>query len=180
VNTLELIERIHAQWPATAVVVVGNELASDYRHLALAAGALEYVDVLEITTQLPAALRLAKHPEGCGAVVSDNTPPRAHEAPNIVDQIAMFCGRLRTVPTGPKRGPYTAWQYVHMCLALVFVPVLVKPFLTSELDLQRYLLLMLALAGITIVEARQFARALHPANTGWRGEVLKGGAIARK
>ncbi|HEX7103294.1 MAG TPA: response regulator, partial [Nitrolancea sp.] len=31
VNTLELVERIHAQWPDTAVVVVGNELASDYR-----------------------------------------------------------------------------------------------------------------------------------------------------
>lgn len=178
VDTLELIGCVHAAWPATAIVVIGNELASEYRQLSLAAGAIEYVDVLDIATQLPAALRQAEHPAGCGDVESDHTMAQVDDAPNVVDHVAMFIGRLRIAPTGPKHGPRTAWQYVHICLALAFVAVLLTLQQNADLGLQRSLLLMLALAGITIIEARQFARACHPNNSGWRGDVLKGGAIA--
>lgn len=180
VNTLELIGHIHAAWPSTAIVVVGNELASDYRQLALAAGALEYVDVLDIATQLPAALKLAEHPAGCGAVESDSTQTQMHEEPNVADQIAMFFGRLRTAPTGPKHGPCTAWQYVHICLVLMILPVILVLHQNADLGLQRSFLITLALAGIAIIEARQFARACHPTSSGWRGDVLKGGTIARR
>lgn len=174
VNTLELIERIHAQWPATAVIVIGNELVTEYRQLALEAGAIEYVDVLEITTQLPAALGLAEHPAGCGVIECADTqseapaPAQVSEAPNVVSQIAMFVGRLRIAPTGPKHGPLTAWQYVHICLVLMMLPVILAPHQNTDFGVQRSLLFMLALAGITIIEARQFARACHPINSGWR------------
>mgnify|MGYP002378557642 CR=1 FL=1 len=178
VDTLELVECIHAAWPATAIVVVGNELAAEYRQPSLAAGAIEYVDVLDIATQLPAALRLAEHPAGCGDVESDHTLAQADDMPDVVDHVAMFIGQLHIAPTGPKYGPRTAWQYVHICLALAFVAVLLTLQRNADLGLQRSLLLMLALAGITIIEARQFARACHPNNSGWRGDVLKGGAIA--
>jgi chemotaxis response regulator CheB len=178
VNTLELVGRIHAEWPSTAVVVVGNELANEYRQLALAAGALEYVDVLEIATQLPAALQLAEHPAGCGSAVSDHTQVELDDASNIIDRVVTLFGRLSVAPTGPKHGPRTAWQYVHIVLVLAFVPVLLALHQNADLGLQRSLLLTLALAGITIVEARQFARACHPNNSGWRRDVLKGGAIA--
>lgn len=168
VDTLELVECIHAQWPATAIVVVGNELAIDYRHLALAAGAIDYVDVLEIATQLPAALQLAEHPAGCGAVERANTPAQLDDAPDVLDQIAMFIGQLRIAPTGPKHGPATSWQYVHICLVLMILPLISVLHQNADLGLLRSLILMLALAGITIIEARQFARACHPTNSGWR------------
>ncbi|HVX30094.1 MAG TPA: response regulator [Nitrolancea sp.] len=166
VDTLELVECIHAAWPATAIVVIGNELAAEYRQPSLAAGAVEYVDVLEIATQLPAALLLVEHPNDCGAPEIAQLPANIPDAPDVIDQIAMFVGRLRTAPTGPKRGPRTAWQYVHLCLVLALVPVLWSLHQKADLGLQRSLLLTLSLVGIAIIEARQFARARHPGNPG--------------
>jgi CheY-like chemotaxis protein len=178
VSALKLTERIHAQWPATAVVVFGNELAIDYRYLALEAGAIGYVDVLEITAQLPAALQLAKHSEICGEVEIDEA--RSHGVGTLgFDLAAKFRARLRTSPTGPKHGPYTSWQYVHICLGLVLAVVILTVQPKADLELQRYLLLVLALVGIIIVEARQFARACRLVDSRWQVGVLKGGAIAK-
>lgn len=178
VNTLELTQRIHLRWPATTVLVIGNELAIDYRYLALEAGAVEYVDVLEIAEQLPAALQLAQHPEFCGEIETDDTRSHVAVASNF-DQVVKFRARLRTAPTGPKHGPFTTWQYVDICLGLVLVLVIFTLQRGSVLELRNYLLLLLALAGITIVEARQFARACHLADSRWRARVLKGGATAK-
>jgi CheY-like chemotaxis protein len=168
INTFELIRCIHAAAPTISVVVIGNELAIDYRHLALAAGAIEYVDVLEIGTQLPAALQLAEHPAGCGSTGSDSIQPRVHESPSVVDQIATFFARFHVAPTGPKYGPCTAWQYVHIGLALMILTIIFAPHQNADSGVQRALILMLALAGIAIMEARQFARARQRTNSGWR------------
>lgn len=53
-NALDLVKHIQRLSPATAVVVISTEPSADYRQAAIDAGALDYVDVLELTTTLPA------------------------------------------------------------------------------------------------------------------------------
>jgi DNA-binding NarL/FixJ family response regulator len=55
-NGLDLVTHIHRLSPVTAVVVISNQPDADYREAAIEAGALDYVNVLELTTMLPAAL----------------------------------------------------------------------------------------------------------------------------
>jgi two-component system response regulator NreC len=55
-NALDLVTHIHRLSPITAVVVISNEPDADYRQAAIDAGALDYVNVLELPTMLPAAL----------------------------------------------------------------------------------------------------------------------------
>lgn len=55
-NALDLVTHIRRFSPDTAVVVISTESAADYRQAAIDAGALDYVDVLELTTMLPATL----------------------------------------------------------------------------------------------------------------------------
>ena len=55
-NGLDLVTYIHRLSPDTAVVVVSTESVADYRQAAIDVGALDYVDVLELTIMLPAIL----------------------------------------------------------------------------------------------------------------------------
>jgi DNA-binding NarL/FixJ family response regulator len=55
-KALDLVSHIHRLSPDTAVVVIGTESDADYRQAAIDAGALDYVDVLELTTMLPSTL----------------------------------------------------------------------------------------------------------------------------
>ena len=57
-NGLDLVKHIHRLSPATAVVMISNEPDADYQEAAIQAGALDYVNVLDLTTMLPAALAL--------------------------------------------------------------------------------------------------------------------------
>ncbi len=57
-NGLDLVTHIHRLSPVTAVVVISNEPGADYREAAIEAGALDYVNVLELATVLPAALEV--------------------------------------------------------------------------------------------------------------------------
>src|SRR5437763_11996760 len=51
--------QIRAHWPRTKVIVIGNDPAEDYRQAALQAGAIEYVDKLDLVKSLPAILAAA-------------------------------------------------------------------------------------------------------------------------
>ncbi len=119
VSGLELTERIHARWPNIAVVVIGNEPSNDYRAVALEVGAVEYVDVLEISTQLPEALQRIHRDGHCrdGNSVTEASQASQQSAP------VSLRSRLRTSPTGPQHGPFTAWQYVHLAIAFSLVSV---------------------------------------------------------
>jgi YesN/AraC family two-component response regulator len=55
---LDLVTHIQRLSPVTVVVVISNEPDADYRQAAIEAGALDYVNVLELTTMLPAVLEL--------------------------------------------------------------------------------------------------------------------------
>ena len=153
-HALDLIDRIRFQWPESAVVVVGNEPASDYRQLALAAGAVEYVDLLDIGSALPAALKLVTHPGWCGQkdVEADQDPPTA---------VSMFGlrTRMRASSTGPKYGPFTAWQYVHALSAITLSSVAIKMQLGDDLEPARVAVVLAALACLLAIAARQFRRA---------------------
>lgn len=56
---LALTRRISREWPQVKVLIIGNNPAADYRQAALDAGALEYIDKLELAETLPAALAAA-------------------------------------------------------------------------------------------------------------------------
>ncbi|HEU4752150.1 MAG TPA: response regulator [Armatimonadota bacterium] len=162
-SALELAGRIHCQSPATAVVVVGNEPAADYRDAALEAGALDYVDVLELASQLPAALRLVERLSAYREEREAAPEPAAEPQPQPGEAtqrppLARLRQRLCTVPTGPKYGPYTAWQYIHVCLALVLAEAL---YILRRPDApeQWQLVVLLCVAVVAVLELRQFSRA---------------------
>lgn len=58
-NALDLVAHIHRLSPDTQVMMISNEPDAGYRQAAIEVGALDYLDVLELTTTLPAALQLA-------------------------------------------------------------------------------------------------------------------------
>ena len=53
---LAFTRRVRQVWPLIAVIVISNHAALDYRQAALEAGAVDYVDKLEVVKALPAAL----------------------------------------------------------------------------------------------------------------------------
>ncbi|HET7038082.1 MAG TPA: response regulator [Thermomicrobiaceae bacterium] len=156
-SALELAGRIRCQSPATAVVVVGNEPAADYRDLALEAGALDYVDVLELGAQLPAALRLVERLSTYRAEREEAPPAEPEEAPQT-PPLARLRQHLCTSPTGPKHGPYTAWQYVHLCLALALL-LLIMSLHHVDASTQGQVVVLLSIVVIAVLELRQLARA---------------------
>lgn len=173
-SALMLIQRIRAQWPETAVILVGHEPDSDYHLVALEAGAIAYVDLLEVGTKLPEALKLIQHPPECDP--DRVNPVSVTSRPALVVNLRS---RLRTAPTGPKHGPFTTWQYVHVCLAMTVTLMTVSLWLKPNSGFGHVLLLTAVLMNIAVVEARQFARARRAAEILWRGEYLKGGAISK-
>jgi two-component system response regulator NreC len=58
-NALDLVSHIQRMSPLSAVVVISNEPGSDYRDAAIEAGAIDYVNALELPTMLPAVLQRA-------------------------------------------------------------------------------------------------------------------------
>ena len=73
VNGLGLTRRIRQAWPFLAVIVISNHPAADYRQAALDAGAVDYVDKLEVARMLPAALTAAGKPAGPAARPPDGS-----------------------------------------------------------------------------------------------------------
>ena len=55
-NGLSATRQIRLTSPCTAVIVLGNYAAADYRQAAFDAGAVAYIDKLEVVEALPAAL----------------------------------------------------------------------------------------------------------------------------
>ncbi len=155
VSGLELTERIHARWPGIAIVVIGNEPSNDYRMVALDAGAVEYVDVLEVSTQLPEALQRVHCDGNCSDDDSTAEAPQASQEPSSVGVRAQ----LHAAPTGPLYGPMTAWQYVHAAIALSLVSVALNLQFGHALEAEWVMLITLALLGIFVIEYRQFHRA---------------------
>lgn len=101
-NPLRLVAHIRRQSPA-AVVAIGNQPAAEYRDAAIAAGALDYVDVLELGATLPAVLE--RVPE----LIDCYKPTQPAETPAVVPQRlgprtvrARVYRRSRTAP--PVRG----------------------------------------------------------------------------
>jgi DNA-binding NarL/FixJ family response regulator len=176
VTGLELTERIHLRWPMLAVLVIGNEPDNDYHRLALEAGAVDYVDVLQISSQLHTALMRIDRDGVCvdERVLSEVpiAPPQARRAVSA----DLHC-RLCTSPTGPKHGPLTAWQYVHVSLAITFGLIILNALRGVEPSLSGQVVLASALVAVTILEARQFVRAHHQAISSWP-EHRRGGAVA--
>ena len=56
---LAAMRRICETWPAVKVIVISNNPATDYRELALDAGAVDYIDKLELFNALPPRLAAA-------------------------------------------------------------------------------------------------------------------------
>ena len=61
---LAFTRRVRQAWPLIAVIVISNHAAEDYRHAALEAGAVDYVDKLEVVATLPPALLAVVAPSG--------------------------------------------------------------------------------------------------------------------
>lgn len=177
VTGLELTERIHSRWPRIAVLVIGNEPANDYRGLAIESGAVEYVDVLELSRQLPDALMRVERAGICveEQVLAESPVPAPPPARRAV-AADLHC-RVHTEPTGPKHGLFTAWQYVHLALAVVLGSIILNGLRGEQLAAVSQAVLALALAAITILEARQFMRAHQRAITSWP-EQRRGGGVA--
>lgn len=173
-RALQLTERIRCQWPETAVIVIGNEPSNDYRWRSIQAGAIEYVDVLDVSSRLPAALSLLRSPTGCDKGES-GSEDRQSAGPLPV---AHLRSRIRVAPTGLKHGPFTAWQYVHLCLGLVLAFGIVNLQRGPLMGLAWSLLLTLSVMGVAFVEARQFGRAQRTAERPGCRDDLKGGLIA--
>lgn len=81
-NALDLVTHIHRLSPDTAVVVISTELAADYRQAAIDAGALDYIDVLDLTAILPTVL------ERVDRFVSGREPGRTTSDRALVDSVA--------------------------------------------------------------------------------------------
>jgi len=174
-NTLQLVPHIRRQSSTALVVVIGNQSDLDYREAALAAGALDYVDVLDLTTALPAALARVPQLIACrdrirqttSSVELDETRPSpVVQLPAVRRRrgpLTALRTRLQTAPTGPKLGPYTTWQYVHLGLVTVLGEVILTVRHAPDLRIERDLLLVLCLIGITVLETLQFARGRRAA-----------------
>lgn len=170
-SALELTRCIRTQWPETDVILVGHEPVSDYRRIALEAGAKQYIDLLEVGTQLPSALLLVEHPPECGSGQHDATSESTESL-----LVVNLRTRMRTAPTGPKHGLFTSWQYVHIVLAIILTAILIKNPFAAGMSSERLLLLTAALVGICVIEIRQFGRARQAATTPDPAD-WKGGAI---
>ena len=93
-NALDLVTHIHRLSPVTAVVVISNEPDADYRQAAVEAGALDYVNVLELSMKLPAVLeqiseRIDSHEKRrttTEPVLLEDTPPLPLTPPGNVDE----------------------------------------------------------------------------------------------
>ncbi len=75
---LAFTRRVRQVWPLVAVIVISNHAAADYRQAALEAGAVDYVDKLEVVETLPAALLAIVTPTG----PSESSLGRANDSVN--------------------------------------------------------------------------------------------------
>lgn len=94
-NGLDLVKHIHRVSPLTAVVMISIEPDADYREAAIEAGALDYVNVLDLTTMLPAALELVN-----GRI---NSTEKAHTVTG--PSLTEFTQPLTTTQHGPAAEP---------------------------------------------------------------------------
>lgn len=62
-NGIILTQRLHQRFPMLPIIVLGNDPDVNYRLAALNAGALAYVDKLEIGRALPSTLSAILDPE---------------------------------------------------------------------------------------------------------------------
>lgn len=150
-NPLGLVARIR-RLSSTAVVVIGPQPAAEYREAAIAVGALDYVDVFELGTALPEALR--RQPrlvDCCGSLRQEDEWPQPEEMPRARP------AKPGKAPTDPKRALFTGWQFVHLALALVLGTMTLAQGQASGTRLR--LVFLLCLAGVAFLEVRQLARA---------------------
>lgn len=150
-NPLGLVARIR-RMSSTAVVVIGPQPAAEYREAAIAVGALDYVDVFELSTALPAALGRAP---GLNGPCQPIEQPVEVSKPEKSQRTAP--ASRRTKPNRPKRCLFTAWQYVHFGLALAIGTMVLAR--VQAPGMRWRMVLLLCLVGVAVLEARQLAMA---------------------
>lgn len=149
-NALGLVARMWCLSSA-AIVLIGYQPEAGYRDAAIAAGALDYVNVFELSTALPAALRRDPKLVGCcgsfGEVeVADWSEPEETSDAGPVKPEA---------PANPKRALFTGWQYVHLGLALALGMMILAQ--GNAMGYRLRLVFLLCLAGVLFLELRQLA-----------------------
>lgn len=156
-NPLGLVARIR-RLSSTAVVVIGPQPAAEYREAAIAVGALDYVDVFELSTALPVALGREPRLNGpCQPIEQLAEEPQPEETQRTAP------AARRTKPNRPKRCLFTAWQYVHFGLALAIGTVVLAR--VQAPGLRWRIVLLLCLVGVAVLEARQLAMAHRTENS---------------
>lgn len=104
-NALDLVTHIHRLSPVTAVVVISIQPDAGYRQAAIEAGALDYVDMLELTTMLPATLdRHAGHREQGQSRTPEqveDTQPLPQPQSGTAGEYHELLRKLKTMPRPP-------------------------------------------------------------------------------
>jgi len=172
VNALQLIPYIRRRCSGTAVVVISNEPVTDYREAALRAGALGYVDVLELTATLPLILDRIGRPGICyersgrsGRSGWATEQPGAAERPDRPEQqpsaclrqqhLANLLKRLSTARRGSRQSPRQSSPAIHVYAVLALALFGACLWQAPHSHVESRLLFLLCFAGILMLELRR-------------------------